>query len=92
MAMIRVSPELISELLFKGLDVEIREAHMAFGGVLKLFVFGKDVPDCVEARVTMHVTQERGCDRWTRVEITAADPPRRRSDDLSEGSLAAIVG
>ncbi len=71
MVIVRVSPELLSELLFKGLDVEIRDARMTISGNLEFSIRGDDVPDCVVANITMLVTQEKGCDRWTRVEIVA---------------------
>ena len=72
MTTMRVSTFLIEEWLFKGLDAEIRDARMDLGSdVLDLSIRGKDVPDCAEAYLACHIYQEKGCDRWAKVEIRA---------------------
>ena len=87
MAIVRVSPELLSELLFKGLDVEIRDARMTWSGVLEFSIRGEDVPDGEEAHIIMHVTQEKGCDRWTRVEIQPFPGVVSHRQSLSEAPI-----
>ena len=77
MATVQVSSELIAQLLFKGLDVEIRDVRMNHSSqVLEFSICGDDVPDCEKAIITCHVHQEKGCDRWVRVEIEPARPLR----------------
>ena len=81
MAVVRVSCSLIEEWLFKGLDVEIRDARMTLGGdALELSILGDDVPDCAEAQVHFMVHQEKGCDRWVSVEIKAVPKPSLPDD------------
>ena len=77
MTTVRVSSELIAEWLFKGLDVEIRDARMGLSGVVEFAIRGDDVPDCAEAHVICHSYQEPGDDPHVRVEIKAADTPPR---------------
>ena len=72
MATVQVSTFLIEEWLFKGLDVEIRDARMPAGaGYLEFSIRGEDVPDCKEAIILCHTHEEKGCDRWVKVEIKA---------------------
>ena len=81
MAIVRVSTFLIEEWLFKGLDVEIRDARMNVGSdFLEFSIRGKDVPDCAEAQVLCSVHQEKGCDRWVQVEIKAVPKPSLPDD------------
>ena len=84
MAIVRVSTFLIEEWLFKGLDVEIRDARMNLGSdVLGLSIRGKDVPDCAEAVVICHSYREPGDDPHVKVEIKAADtPPRAKPEEV----------
>ncbi len=85
MAIVRVSPELLSELLFKGLDVEIRDVRMnRTSRVMELSIVGKDVPDCAEAIVICHSHREPGDDPHVRIEIQAAAP---LPQSLSEASI-----
>lgn len=77
MTIVRVSTFLIEEWLFKGLDVEIRDARMTLGrDALELSIRGEDVPDCAEAILLCHSYREPGDDPHVRVEIKAAKPPR----------------
>ena len=72
MAVVCVSTFLIEEWLFKGLDVEIRDAQRSVtGDAVEFSILGKDVPDCKEAIILCHTHQEKGCDRWVKVEIKA---------------------
>ena len=75
MATVRVSPELLAEWLFKGLDVEIRDARMhccgRWAGTIELSIAGCDVPDCKEARLLFRSYQEPGDDPHTTVMIEA---------------------
>jgi len=72
MAVVRISQELIAEYLFKGLDVQIRDARMVFASdCLEFSITGDDVPDCTEAIITHHQFREPGCDPHVKVEITA---------------------
>ncbi len=82
MAIVRVSPELIVEWLFKGLDVEIRDARMNPAGNVEFSIRGDDVPDCCEALITCHAHEEKGCDRWVRVEIEPARPLPLKLEDV----------
>ena len=72
MTVIRVSTFMIEEWLFKGLDVEIRDVRRCVtGDAVEFSIRGDDVPDCAEAVVLCTVYQEKGCDRWVKVEIKA---------------------
>ena len=79
MATVRVNTFLIEEWLFKGLDVEIRDARMATlgGDYVEFSLRGKDVPDCEQAIVICHSYREPGDDPHVKVEIKAADTPPR---------------
>ncbi len=72
MAIVRVSPGFLSELLFKGLDVEIEDARMAGSGILEFSIRGDDVPDCEDVCTITYANLEKECYRWTRVEIQPA--------------------
>ncbi len=77
MATVRVSTFLVEEFLFKGLGVEIQDVRMNHNtGVLELSVLGDDVPDCAEAHVICATYDNPGADRFTTIEIKAADTPR----------------
>ncbi len=77
MAIIRVSPELIAKWLFKGLDVEIRDARMhccgRWAGEIELSIAGRDVPDCDHARVLFRSYRLPGDDPHTSVTIEAVE-------------------
>ena len=92
MAIVLVSTFLIEEWLFKGLNVEIRDARMSLGGdALEMSILGDDVPDCAEAILICYSSREPGSDPYNRIEIKAVEP-RVNQDKKAVGVFIADYG